>query len=238
MYINFLKLKINRLFESRKILKLKYYIHKFFREKDIGDLGFNFNDKPNRSEIIQNIIDYKKYRSFLEIGSFSNELFNKVKINNKVGVDPVSGGSVRMTSDEFFKKNKEFFDLVFIDGLHHYDQVKKDINNSLNILTNGGVILLHDCLPSNVFDQAVPRCTYKWNGDVWKAIVEARCRADIDTYTCYADNGIGIILKRSNRNILNLNTTNLNKLKFKDYYNNYQSYMNIINHESLLKLLD
>ena len=104
MNINFVKLKINRFFESRKILKLKYYIHKIFKEKDIGDLGFNFNDKPNRSEIIQNIIDFKKYRSFLEIGSFSNELFNKVKIKNKVGVDPVSGGTIRMTSDEFFKK--------------------------------------------------------------------------------------------------------------------------------------
>ena len=238
MNINFVKLKINRFFESRKILKLKYYIHKIFKEKDIGDLGFNFNDKPNRSEIIQSIIDFKKYRSFLEIGSFSNELFNKVNIDNKVGVDPVSGGTIRMTSDEFFKKNKEFFDLIFIDGLHHYDQVKKDINNSLSILNKGGVVLLHDCLPSNVFDQAVPRCTYKWNGDVWKAIVEARCREDIDTYTCYADNGIGIILKRLKKNILSLSTTNFNKLKFKDYYNNHQSYMNIINHDSLLQLLD
>jgi len=235
---NFLKFKINRFFESRKILKLKYYIHKIFKEKDIGDLGFNFDDKPNRSQIIQTIIDYKKYKSFLEIGSFSNELFDKVKIDNKVGVDPVSGGSVRMTSDEFFKKNKEFFDLVFIDGLHHYEQVKKDINNSLSFLKKDGVILLHDCLPSNVFDQAVPRCTYKWNGDVWKAIVEARCRLDIDTYTCYADYGIGIILKRANRNILSLENKNFNKLKFKDYFNNYRSYMNIVSHESLLKLLD
>ena len=143
-----------------------------------------------------------------------------------------------MTSDEFFKKNKEFFDLVFIDGLHHYEQVKKDINNSLSFLKKDGVILLHDCLPSNVFDQAVPRCTYKWNGDVWKAIVEARCRLDIDTYTCYADYGIGIILKRANRNILSLENKNFNKLKFKDYFNNYRSYMNIVSHESLLKLLD
>ncbi len=235
---NFLKFKINRFFESRKILKLKYYIHKIFKEKDIGDLGFNFDDKPNRSQIIQTIIDYKKYKSFLEIGSFSNELFDKVKIDNKVGVDPVSGGSVRMTSDEFFEKNKEFFDLVFIDGLHHYEQVKKDINNSLSFLKKDGVILLHDCLPSNVFDQAVPRCTYKWNGDVWKAIVEARCRLDIDTYTCYADYGIGIILKRANRNILSLENKNFNKLKFNDYFNNYRSYMNIVSHENLLKLLD
>ena len=29
-------------------------------------------------------------------------------------------------------------------------------------------------LPSNVYEQAIPRCQYKWNGDVWKAIVEFR----------------------------------------------------------------
>ena len=39
-----------------------------------------------------------------------------------------------------------------------------------------------------------------WNGDVWKAIVECRNSKDIDVYTCYADHGIGVILKRPNRN--------------------------------------
>ena len=39
-----------------------------------------------------------------------------------------------------------------------------------------------------------------WNGTVWKAIVEFRTKEELDTYTCYADQGIGIILKRKNRN--------------------------------------
>lgn len=30
------------------------------------------------------------------------------------------GGTHRMTSDAFFATNEEQFDLVFIDGLHHY----------------------------------------------------------------------------------------------------------------------
>ena len=76
-------------------------------------------------------------------------------------------------------------------------------------------------MPNTVFDQAVPRCTYKWNGDVWKAIVESRCREDIDTYTCFADQGLGIIFKRPNKNKLNLKIKDFSKLKFKDYYNNH-----------------
>ena len=170
-----------------------------------------------------------------------------VEIRSKVSLCHATSSGIDSvlpwTSDQYFEflyryTNGVEFDLIFIDGLHHYEQVKKDINNSLSFLKKDGVILLHDCLPSNVFDQAVPRCTYKWNGDVWKAIVEARCRLDIDTYTCYADYGIGIILKRANRNILSLENKNFNKLKFKDYFNNYRSYMNIVSHESLLKLLD
>ena len=110
-----------------------------------------------------------------------------------------------MTSDSFFKQNEEKFDCIFIDGLHRYHQVKKDILNSIDALNEGGIILLHDCLPNNVYEQAIPRCQYKWNGDVWKAIVECRTNENIDTYTCFADYGIGVILNRKNKNILQLN---------------------------------
>ena len=234
--MSIIKRKIDRFFQSRKILKLKFYLHKLFKEKDIGNLNFQFDKHPHRSEIIQKIINYKKYDDYLEIGCFSNELFDKISVKNKIGIDPVSGGTIKTTSDDFFKNNKYFFDIIFIDGLHHYQQVIKDINNSIKFLNDNGVILLHDCLPSNVYDQAIPRCTYKWNGDVWKAVVEARCREDIDTYTCFADQGIGIIFKRPNRNILTVNTKDFKNLSFKSYYENYKLYMNIIYEDDLLKI--
>ena len=31
---------------------------------------------------------------------------------------------------------------------------------------------------------------------LWQSIVECRTKEDIDTYTCYADHGIGIIFKK------------------------------------------
>ena len=46
---------------------------------------------------------------------------------------------------------------------------------------------------------------HRRNGNVWKAIVECRTRNDIDVYTCYADNGIGVIFNRKNSDRLNLN---------------------------------
>jgi len=234
---SYLKRKYIRFFESSKILKVKYLLHKLFKEKDIGTLELNFQDKPHRSLLVQEIINKKKYNSYLEIGCFSDELFSKIKCKHKIGIDPVSGGTIRKTSDDFFSSNQEYFDCVFIDGLHIYHQVKKDIYNSIKCLNKGGIILLHDCLPKNVYDQAVPRCQYNWNGDVWKAIVELRTKKDLDIYTCYADNGIGVIFNRPNRNILNIEREDFSKMKFSEYYNNYKEYMNLIFYEELFKIL-
>ena len=151
----------------------------------------------------------------------------------KIGVDPFSGGTVRDTSDNFFKNNKIKFDIIFIDGLHEYDQVKKDITNSLLYLNDGGVIFLHDCMPERFIYQAVPRATGTWNGDVWKNIVEIRTMQEVDTYVVFADHGLGMILKRPNKNSLNIDIKNFKNLKFKDYYYNYQNYLNVISSDNL-----
>ena len=110
-------------------------------------------------------------------------------ISDVMVVDTQSGGTHRMTSDQFFAENKSTFDLIFIDGLHVYEQVLKDIDNSLKVLNENGVILIHDCLPSKIWHQTIPQTHSSWNGDVWKSIVKSRAREDIDTYTIKADQG-------------------------------------------------
>ena len=187
----------------KKNFKFNKWYHYIFGEKFYKKLDYKWNQYPNRHSIIQQTIDRKNYKSYLEIGCDQDELFSKIRIEKKVGVDPVSGGTVRDTSDGFFKKNNIKFDIIFIDGLHEYDQIKKDINNSLFFLNDHGVIFLHDCMPKNFISQAVPRARAIWNGDVWKNIVESRTKLEIDTYVVYADNGVGMILKRPNKNILN-----------------------------------
>ena len=101
--LNFFKKKYIRLQGSKNVLKLNYFIEKKFRDKKLGNIGFNFTNKPTRQFLVQEIINIKKYDSYLEIGTFHDELFSQVKCKKKVGVDPVSGGTIRKTSDEFFK---------------------------------------------------------------------------------------------------------------------------------------
>ena len=233
---NIIQKKILRLKGSKNILKLNFFFHKYFGEKDIGEIGLNFSNKPDKKKIVQNTISRKKYKSYLEIGCFDNDLFNHINCEKKVGVDPYSGGTLRETSDYFFSKNKETFDCIFIDGLHIYQQVKKDIFNSIKSLNQNGVIFIHDCLPNNVFQQAVPRCKNGWTGDVWKAIVEFRTLDYVDTYTCYADCGIGVILKNKNKKQLKIDIKDFSKLKFSDYFKNFEEYMNIVEYDKLENL--
>jgi len=63
-------------------------------------------------------------------------------ILNHLGNDRVE--KQKISSDVFFKKNKKFYDLIYIDGDHQTDQVNKDINNAWSILNDGGYLILDD----------------------------------------------------------------------------------------------
>ena len=47
-----------------------------------------------------------------------------------------------MTSNDFFKNNDKYFDLIYVDGDHSSNQVKIDLINSWNVLKNGGFLIL------------------------------------------------------------------------------------------------
>ena len=221
--------KLNKI---KKNLNKIYYL--LFKENHKGKLNFNFPQDYFRWDMIEYLIKKNNYKKYLEIGCDQNQLFSRINIQNKVGVDPASGGNVRETSDNFFEKNNDMFDIIFIDGLHIYEQVKKDILNSIKYLNDEGVILIHDCLPDSMAKQAVPRYKMQWNGDVWKAIVDLRRNTELEIFTCEIDQGIGIIKKNKNTSILKIDKP-IEKLKFKDYYENYKNYMRIISLDEFKK---
>lgn len=136
--------------------------------------------------------------AYLEIGCDTDATFSQIRAKVKVGVDPEAGGTVRATSDKFFAANQQRFDVVFIDGLHQREQVLRDVDNSLANLNPGGLILLHDCLPTHRESQLRDRVTQAWHGDVWRAVLDLRQRWDIDVAVVEADEGIGIVVPRRN----------------------------------------
>lgn len=53
--------------------------------------------------------------------------------------------SIKKTSDDaIFDLLNETFDFIYIDGLHTYEQVSKDINNYKSLIKNNGFIGGHD----------------------------------------------------------------------------------------------
>ena len=69
--LNYIKKKYIRLQGSRNVLKLNYFIEKNFRDKKLGNIGFDFSNKPSRQAIVQKIIDYKNYNQNIIIGKNS-----------------------------------------------------------------------------------------------------------------------------------------------------------------------
>ena len=117
-----------------------------------------FNSLPN--------IESKKY---LEIGIDLGHTFSSIKCIDKLGVDIVDNcGYVThlMTSDNFFAGNTKKFDIIFIDGDHHWQQIVKDFNNAVKCLNQDGLLFVHDLIPAN------ERITkYDLGGDGYKLLV-------------------------------------------------------------------
>ena len=158
----------------------------------------------NRMSFISLAIQKFRNCEYLEIGCASNVCFSSIPLINKTGVDPENGGNIRDTSDNFFKNNKKNFDVIFIDGLHQYEQCRKDIINSLKVLNENGLIFLHDMIPRSWAEENVPRLQGIWSGNVWKVALEIIKTKGIDFFVIKADHGVGVIKKKEKNKIFTI----------------------------------
>lgn len=146
-----------------------------------------------RIDVINALIAARGYKRYLEIGCQNDDSFSRVEAPERVGIDPVSGGTLRMTSDEFFAQNQLRFDIIFIDGDHRHEQSVRDVDNALGALSLGGAIVMHDCLPPEASYERTDRC-----GTVWRSFAYYRQRRDLDAIVGDFDFGVGIIRRGVN----------------------------------------
>ncbi len=186
-----------------------------------------------RADIINYFVIKYKMEKYLEIGVQNSWCINQIKCPFKDSVDPDKDtkANYHMTSDDFFKKNTNLYNLIFIDGLHEAEQVFRDIGNALNSLEDDGVVIIHDCLPPNEDSQKVPRETKIWVGDVWKAILRYRQSTDLEVRVVNTDYGVGII-RKGKQTVLEKITEDynefdkdrerlLNLISIKEFYQHY-----------------
>lgn len=207
-----------------------------------------------RYDIINEIIKIKGFGKYLEIGVRNpDDCYNKVNCDLKHSVDPgyeneSNNVDFKFTSDDFFNRlecglleleNNYKWDVIFIDGLHISNQVERDVLNSLNHLSEGGFILLHDCNPF-LYEYNYERVIEDywgqgWNGTVWKVIYKLLCtREDLDVYTINTDEGVGIIKKGSGRKLLEFEN---HYYEYKELHKNIEKHLNIITINELNDIL-
>lgn len=194
----------------------------------------------SRVDLLNYLCSRHESPAYLEIGCRHDECFNSIQAALKVGVDPEWGGTHRMTSDDYFANNQDTFDVVFIDGLHLAFQVLRDFVNASRRLNQGGVIVLHDCLPDNAWHADPQRALDliasgdedlhgigEWCGDVWRVLVELNARRDVDVALWPGDHGCGIATLRPSRKV------KVECDSFEDYQAGYADWITVVDKEGL-----
>jgi hypothetical protein len=148
---------------------------------------------------INKLLSLTSAQRYLEIGVSEGKTFHQIMGKEKVAVDPkflFSFGHqtnnsyyFEEVSDEFFEGDfvsEKYFDVIFLDGLHEYQQTYRDFLNALKHLAPNGFILMDDVFPIDEFSfnpnpqeailgrrlSIAPKVLhdFSWNGDVFKTI--------------------------------------------------------------------
>jgi len=202
------------------------------------------------TEIIQKIIDKKGYKSYLEIGLDRGLNWSQIQCARKLGCDPMVlipamkyGETVRYknqiihmkTSDDFFYYfgYGQPIDLVFIDGEHTFEQSLKDFNNAQKVLSDNGLIIMHDTMPTSEMESMIYQdflTKYRdyqgaWMGDVWKTVYFLKQRKNNEYFTLDIPCGFSVFKK--NKGDAQKPECDISKLAFKFFEENKKDVLNL-----------
>lgn len=151
----------------------------------------------SRVSVIQSFVDCFERPNYLEVGVEDGFTFHAVQAARKVAVDPVfrfEAPSPAVTeireyhqilSDDYFgarKSGGRKFDVIFLDGLHTFEQILRDVLNAIECLADNGVIVIDDVWPTSYaaslpdtsdmlrVREASPDGSVAWMGDVYRVV--------------------------------------------------------------------
>jgi Methyltransferase domain len=152
----------------------------------------------SRPDVLNGILRLFPISNYLEVGVNRGETFLQVNATRKVAVDPkflfsIQEASVahteshfhEVTSDEYFSDiaaPTDKFQLIYLDGLHTFEQTLRDFVNATHYLSSDGVIVIDDVIPSS-YQAALPEQAdafrvkaftgdpdNSWMGDTYKLV--------------------------------------------------------------------
>jgi hypothetical protein len=150
--------------------------------------------KVTRPQVVQSFLSLYDSPTYLEIGVSKGMTFHEVVAARKVAVDPRFRFKVAETegveyhevsSDTYFGEiadPAEHFDVIYLDGLHTFEQTLRDFINALAFLSPAGVVVIDDVYPVSYVaslrdieeHRAVKRelgvASGAWMGDVYRLV--------------------------------------------------------------------
>ena len=90
------------------------------------------------------------WSSNFDNSDLANINFEQIENNFDSNTKNLNIKKFKMSSNDFFKINEEFFDIIYIDGAHDYKTVLSDANNSIKFLKKNGIIFFDDFISEDV----------------------------------------------------------------------------------------
>ena len=171
----------------------------------MNKLGYA-GSKYNHSDLIPEIVKHLNCSTYLELGIYDGTNILKVSkyVDRIISVDIKDirkskiGEFHLKTTDQFFEEFNEMVDVIFIDADHNFESVKKDFINSLKILNEFGLIILHDTDPMEK-ELLEPRfCSDSYKMDEW--IRENYPSLDVMTLPI-SDAGLTLVKRREDKRV-------------------------------------
>ena len=218
---------------------------RLFRERFLsGRVTPECAGQLTRVDVLNRVISSIGATRYLEIGvntrdqpGYSRDSI-LVKVKHGVDPNPNTAADFIETSDSFFQSRRVgLYDVIFIDGLHLFEEAYRDLSSSLNHLSEGGVIALHDTRPTQRFSASRHQGrSSKWHGDVWRAVYMCRLvQTDIEIVTVDTDEGITLIWRSDNPSP-RLEFTNDKMFSWNSYVRTYKSALRLISDEEFLRM--
>jgi hypothetical protein len=191
-----------------------------------------FITMKTRIDLVKFCIEKQKSQSYLELGVHMGACFDQINVPYKIGVDIKPGSSRGVepcTTDEFFAQNKDKFDTIFIDANHSWPYASRDVQNSLKILNEGGLIICHDCSPD---DASYASDENKKCGNFYKWFCWLRTQPDVNCAVGNFDHGCGIIKQQPNEKPIIL-PKDFRELTYEDLETNRKEWLRLMSWDEI-----
>ena len=160
-------------------------------------------------------IEKKTHLNYLELGYYEvenrgNNFKQVCGFKKQISVDMGNKeATYTMHTEEFFKINKEKFDMIYIDAGHDLPNVIKDYNNSIKCLKKNGIIIIHDLYPPNEELASTPG----YCGDGYKFLNYLNEKKEEKFITYVPDVGITAVQAPTN----SVNIKNIKNITYKEF---------------------